>query len=178
MLGIQKVRCWSSSNTKSIPVPSGNTSRPDKPRARAPGVWASSTGQLASPMVTRGGACVGIAAGVASGGADAAGARVGRTGAGGADTAVGKAVAGSSRGTLGISVAAGRIGCAGNSVASASMGWAGTSVATGKRVTVGNNPTSGTAVSVGRGCGRLIGSAKPASVQAALKISKARSIET
>ena len=129
MSGIQKARCWSPSNTNSIPVPSGNTSRPDNPWVRCSWVSASSTGQVAAPMDTRGkdksgvgamgalvgsagdtgaGSAVGISVAAGNGVASTTGVAAGRSVANGKEVAAGSSVAGPGRETVGASATAGK----------------------------------------------------------------------
>ena len=65
---IQKADATPDSKMKSMPVPVGRLSRPERPRDRLAGVCAISAGNLVSPMITAGtlgsGAGVGVGLGV------------------------------------------------------------------------------------------------------------------
>ena len=149
---IQKDRYWSDSKTKSIPVPSGNSSRPDRPCWRSSGVMASSTGQVIAPMVTRGWSGCGVGEGVVS------------TGATGAGAAVGNSVGGGSSVAGGTGVETGRVGATVGGTA------VGGSVGRGRGIGVGNGV--GVGCSVGATWGKGMGSARPASLQAVARNSK------
>ena len=68
---IQKADALPLSKTKSMPVWGARESRPERPRVRRAGVWATSASKAASPMVTTGPVGTGVAVGASGVGAEA-----------------------------------------------------------------------------------------------------------
>ena len=68
---IQKDDALPLSKTKSMPVWGARESRPERPRVRRAGVWATSASKAASPMVTTGPVGTGVAVGASGVGAEA-----------------------------------------------------------------------------------------------------------